>query len=118
MFDVADANTASKSFTEEACALFVSSDVLDLRQPVDGAGIGGFGRDVLLRPDGGHDRHLVLHGVEDDHDRGPHQERIGHADGVGFLRGQPLHEAHRVIAEVAEHACRHGRQVFGDIDAG
>ena len=60
--------------------------VLDLREPLHGAVIGGFGRDALLRAYRGDDGHLVLHGVENDHDRGPHQKRVGHAHGIGLVR--------------------------------
>ena len=99
------------------CA-FRFQSILDLRQPVDGARIRCFGGDSLLRPDGGDDYHLVLHGVEDDHDRRPHQKRIGHADGIRLLRGQALDEAHRVIAQIAKDTRRHRRQMLRNIDAG
>ena len=74
---------------------------------------------VRLGPHRGHDRNLVAHRVEDHHQRGPQEDRVGHADRVGLGRRQPLHLAHHVVAEIAEDAGCHRRQFvrFGGGDA-
>ncbi len=64
-------------------------------------------------PDRRDDMDLVAHGVEHHHQRRPRQDRVGDA-GAGLLRlGQALHQAHHVVAEIAEHAGRHRRQALG-----
>ncbi len=64
-----------------------------------------------------HDRDGVLHRVEHHDQRRADQHRVGNADRVGIGRGQLLHQPHHVVAEIAEHAGRHRRQVVGQRDA-
>ena len=63
-----------------------------------------------------HDRHLVARRVEHDHDGRADQQRLRHADRIGLGRREPLHPAHHVVAEIAEHARRHRRQARRQLD--
>ena len=116
MFETAPEKRGVEAVGRGGVRAFVFQRLLHLREPVDGARIGGIGGDALVRPHRGHERHLVLHGVEDDHDRGAHEERIGHADGIGLLGRQLFDEAHRVVAEITEYARSHRRQVVGNVE--
>src|SRR5579872_3577827 len=78
--------------------------------------VGGARGDARRRTDRRHDGNLVAYGVEDDHDGRTDEERIGHADRVGFGGGQSLHLAHHVIAEIAENAGGHRRQARRYVD--
>ena len=53
---------------------------------------------------------LVAHRVEHGHHRRADHDRVGRADRIGLRRREPLHLAHHVVAEIAEHARRHRRQ--------
>jgi hypothetical protein len=80
--------------------------------------VGGLRVDPGLGPDGRHDDHLVLHGVEHDHNGRAHEHAVGDAEGVGPNVRKVLHEAHRVIAHVADDAGRDRRQLGRQVDAG
>ena len=92
--------------------------VLDLGEPVHGAEIGGLGGHPLLRACRGDDGQLVLHGVENDHDAGAHEKGVGRAHRIGLDVRKLLDQPHGVVAQIAEHARRHGRQVLGDVELG
>ena len=78
----------------------------------------GLGRIAArFRINGRDQRHLVLHGIEDDHHGRTHQDGIRHTELVGRHIGQLLDKPHVVIAEIAEHARGHGRQVWRRLDA-
>ncbi len=62
---------------------------------------------------GRHDRHFVAHAVEHGHHGRADHDRVGRADRIGLGRREPLHLAHHVVAEIAEHARRHRRHAFG-----
>ena len=55
--------------------------------------------------------------VEDRHQRRADQHGVGHAERVGIGRRQLLHQPHHVVAEIAEHAGRHRRGIFRQLDA-
>ena len=79
-------------------------------EPLQRAFVGGARGNVF---GGTHRRHqpdFVAHRIEHGHQRRAHQQRVGGSDRVGFRRRQPLHLAHHVVAEIAEHARRHRRQ--------
>ncbi len=80
-------------------------------QPRLGPGVGVARILVGLRPHRRHHRDLVAHRVEDHHQGGSQEDRIGDADRVGLGRRQPLHLAHHVVAEIAEDAGGHRRKL-------
>ena len=78
----------------------------------------GLGGDAGLGPHRRHDGDRVLHGVE--HDRrcvGRIRIASGMPIGSGLGARQLLHQPHHVVAEIAEQAGRHRRQLFGQRDA-
>jgi hypothetical protein len=85
-------------------------------EPRLGALVGDARHDAGRRTHRRHYRHLVARRVEDDYHRGAHEQRVGHADRIGLGRRQPLHMAHHVVAEIAEHARRHRRQSGRHVD--
>ena len=89
----------------------------DLADPLLRAHIGGARRHAVLGIDGGGDRHLVLHAVEDRHDGGADQHGVGQAQRVRVGLRQLLHQPHHVIAHVAEDARRHGWRILRQLDA-
>ena len=86
-------------------------------QPVDRAGIAACS---ALTPAAGlhrrDDGDLVPDRIEDDDDGRPDQDGIGKAERIGIRRGQLLHLAHHVVAEIAEYAGRHRRQAGRQVD--
>ena len=62
-------------------------------QPVGGSAIGHFGADAGKRPDRRHHGHFVLHRVEDDDQRRPHENAVWKVKRVRLGRGQMLDEA-------------------------
>ena len=76
------------------------------------------GIDAGARTERRYDDHLVADRVEHHHDGRPDQDRVRHADGIGLGRGEPLHVTHHVVAQIAENAGRHRRQVGRHLDGG
>ena len=95
-------------------AVEISDDIVETFL---GAGIGRLGGDARLGAHRRHQRHLVLHGIEDRDDRRPHEEAVGQAERVRILVRQALHQPHHVVAHITEDAGRHRRQVFRQLDA-
>src|SRR5262249_50144781 len=68
---------------------------------------------------GGRDQnHLAGDVVEHDDDRRADQERIRRAERIRWFVGKTLDEARHVVAEIAEEAGRHGRQLRRDRQRG
>ena len=88
----------------------------DRRQPVDGAGVGLARGHAGLGTDRRDDGDLVPDRVEDDDDGRADHDGVGEAERVRVDVGQRLHLAHHVVAEIAEDAGRHGRQLMGQMD--
>ena len=88
-----------------------------VHHPLGGLGVGGAGAEAGVGPGRADDRHLALHPVHDQHDRGTQHDRVGQAERVGVDVRQVLDEPHHVVAEVAEEAGRHRRQRGRQLDA-
>ncbi len=89
----------------------------DLRQPVGGAVISLTRLELFIGPDRRDDGQLVAYRIEDDDDLRPDQHRIRQTERVGWLVRQVLNQPHRVVAQIAEHAGRRGRQIGRHGDA-
>ena len=65
-----------------------------------------------------HDGDLVLHRIENGHHGGAHQDAIGDVQRVGRHVRKALDEPYGVVADVPEHAGRHGRQLGRQLQLG
>ena len=84
-------------------------------QPGDGGVVGGAGGLSAVRI-GGRDQHdLVPHGVENGDEGGTGQDGVRQVQRVGIGRSQRLQQPDHVIAEHAEQARGHGRQVIRQV---
>ena len=90
----------------------------DLGQAGLGLLVGALGVQPFARAHRGDHGHLVLDPVEDADHRGPEEEAVGHAQHVLVLVRQALHQAHRVVAHVADQTGGHGRQARRQGDGG
>ncbi len=79
--------------------------MLDARHGV-GVGRAQVGLDAQV----GDDEQAMAHVVEDDQVVGHHQRHVGHVQVGAGGGGQPLHEAHQVVAKVADDAAVEARQ--------
>ena len=78
--------------------------------------VGFFRRHFGIRAHRRDDGDLILDDVEDRHHRWAHEDAVGNVQGVGRRVRQPLHQAHGIVAHVAEDAGRHRRQLGGQRD--
>ena len=87
-------------------------------QPVCGALPGRFRRNVTGRIDRCDQSQLVVHVVENSEQGRAHHDAFGHADGVAVLHRQRLHLPNHVVAQVANQAAGHRRQMRRDLQLG
>ena len=118
MFEVVAGSVLSRPSADGRVRAPGVERVLDLGEPVHGAEVGGLCGHPLLRAHRGDDGQFVLHGVENHHHAGAHEKGVGRAHRIGLVAGKLLDEPHRVVAQIAEHARRHGRQMLGDVELG
>ncbi|MNN64503.1 hypothetical protein D3C81_1799450 [compost metagenome] len=60
----------------------------------------------------------MLHRIEDGDQRRPRHDGVGQVQRIGIGRAQRLQQTHHVVAEDAEKAGGHGRQVVGQVELG
>ncbi len=89
----------------------------DALQPLARLLVGCAGGDARLRPHRRDEGDLVAHGVEHHHRRRADEDRVRHAEDVGLGLRQAFHLPDHVVAEIAEHARRHGRGALRQMDA-
>ena len=78
----------------------------------------GLRRDFCARIYRGNQGQLVIHVIEDGKQRRAQQHPFRHAQIVGVLRRQTLHQPHHVVAQIAHQPAGHRGQVFRHIELG
>ncbi|MNQ83945.1 hypothetical protein D3C85_990510 [compost metagenome] len=92
--------------------------ILEVVKARDGGGEGGGGGRAAVGIGRSDQDDLVLHGIEDGDQRRPRHDGVGQVQRVGVRRAQWLQQPHHVVAEDAEQARGHGRQVVGQVEPG
>ena len=87
-----------------------------VHHPLGRLGVGGAGGEAGVGPGRADHRHLALDAVDDQHHRRAEHQRVGQAERVGVDVRQPLDQPHHVVAEVAEEAGGHRRQLGRQVD--
>ena len=87
-----------------------------VHHPLGGLGVGGAGVEAGAGPGRADHGDLALHPVDDQHHRGAQHDRVGQAERVGVDVRQALDQPDHVVAEVAEEAGGHRRQLRRQLD--